>query len=176
MKYIILFTGTFFSVLLLTLIVPTVLAHVSFGVYTGTHAVAFVPQPGSPFVGETVEMNFFLRDLQGNFPTETFIVRVVIQETLADGSEQSVVELTPDVESPGIYAVRFRFDEGGQYRVEFLFNKIDEPDIIRDAVFDIEVRDIPVRDIPYSFMAALFIFAAFVSFWGGMAFARRRIS
>ena len=176
MKYTILFTSTFFSVLLLTLTVSTVSAHVSFGVYAGTHAVAFVPQPGSPFSGETVEMNFFLRDLQGNFPNELFIARVVIQKALIDGSEQNIAELTPDVVSPGKYTTRFRFDEGGHYRIEFLFNKIDKPDIIRDAVFDIEVRDPPVRGISYSFVAVLSIFVALVSFLGGMAFARRRIS
>jgi len=173
MKYIVSLISVIFCVLLFVMLVSTASAHVSFGEFAGTHAVAFVPQPGSPLVGETVEMDFFLRDLRGNFPIELFTVQVVIQETL-DDSERSLATLSPVEEAPGIYSTRFRFDEEGHYRVEFLFNKIDEPEIVRDAIFDIEIRNVPARDFPYSFMAAFTMFVALTSFFGGMAFARRR--
>lgn len=176
MKYTISLINAFFPVLLFVLLASTASAHVPFGVYAGTHAVAFVPEPGSPLAGEMVEMNFFLRDLQGNFPTELFIVEIAIQKTLPDDRERSLATLSPKMESPGIYSTRYRFDEGGHYRVEFLFNKIDEPDIIRDAVFDIEVRDPSVRDISYSFVIVWSIFIALASFLGGMMFAHRRIT
>ena len=173
MKYIMSLISISLSVFLFLLFASTVSAHVPFGAYAGTHAVAFVPQPGSPFVDEMVEMDFFLRDLMGNFPSELFTVQVVIQKKLPDDSEQNIAELTPKMESPGIYTTQFRFDEGGHYRVEFLFNKINEPDIVRDAVFDIEVRVIPSRGVSYFLIAIVSIIVFLSSFLGGMAFARR---
>lgn len=162
------------SVLMFVPFISITSAHVPFGTYAGTHAVAFVPEPGSPFSGETVEMSFFFRDLQGNFPTEVFNVEIVIQETFSDESEQNIAKLVPNRKSPGIYTTGYRFDREGHYRVEFLFNKIDEPEIIRDAVFDLEVRNIPSRDVPYLTIAVLSIFAVLVSFFAGIAFARIR--
>lgn len=147
--------------------VLTASAHVPFGVYAGTHAVAFVPTPGSPLLGEKVEMAFFLRDLHGNFPTELFDVEVVVQEILPDGSERNIATLEPRKESPGIYTTEYNFPGAGQYRIEFSFNKSDEPDLVREALFAIEVRNVRSSGLSYLLVGIISLIVAAGSFWVG---------
>ncbi|MBI2109152.1 MAG: hypothetical protein HYT93_03160 [Parcubacteria group bacterium] len=117
-------------------------AHVGLGMYAGTHAVALVVEPHhSPFVGEDVFFTFYMKDLHGYFPTEPFITSVIIQEITKDNEELNIVALVPETVKSGVYKTSYRFKQAGLYRIEFGFGKADEPDVIRDAVFEIEVRD-----------------------------------
>jgi len=159
--------------LLFTPSVLTASAHVPFGVYAGTHAVSFVPNPGSPLLGEKVKMTFFLRDLHGEFPTEPFKVEVVVQEVFSDDSERNVATLLPTLKSLGIYTTEYRFRQAGQYRVEFLFNKVGEPDLVRDAVFDINIRDVGSLGFSYSLTSVMLLIVAALAFWGGRMSVRR---
>lgn len=174
MRYILsIFHITLISLLFVP-IISTASAHVPFGVYAGTHAVTFVPDPGSPLLGEIVDMSFFMRDLRGEFPTEEYVIEVVIQKILQGDNEQHIETLTPKTKSPGIYTMRYRFEEAGKYRIEFLFNKLGESDLVRDAVFDLEVRDVGALGFSYGMMFLISLFVAVVSFWGGMLFHRYR--
>lgn len=167
----------FFITFIVSLFMPlvsTASAHVSFGVYAGTHAVTFVPDPGSPLLGETVNMSFFLRDLYGEFPTKSYVIEIVIQKIVRGGEEQLIKTLTPRTRSSGIYTTKYRFEEAGKYRVEFLFNKVGEPDIVRDASFDLEVRNVGSLGFSYSMMFLISLFVAVAAFWSGMLYHRYR--
>ena len=154
--------------------ISTASAHVPFGVYAGTHGVTFVPDPGSQLLGETVNMSFFLRDLRGNFPTETYVIEVVIQKILSNDREQHIQTLIPRTKSPGIYTTKYYFEEAGKYRIEFLFNKLGEPDIVRDAIFDLEVQDVGSLGFSYPMMFLISLFVSVAAFWSGMLFHRHR--
>ena len=146
-------------------------AHIGFGEYAGSYAVSLVPEPRSPFVGEEVAMTFYLRDLHGYFPQEPFVVAMVIQEVFPDDSERAVFATAPETITDGIYTTSYRFEKAGLYRVEFDFNKPDEPDVVRDAVFGIEVREIPIT-ISYMMLLLVSLLVFFFAFLGGIVFAR----
>ncbi|MEK9179829.1 MAG: hypothetical protein AAB897_00215 [Patescibacteria group bacterium] len=120
-------------------------AHVPFGEFAGTHAVAFVPEPRSPFVGEEVEMVFYLRDLRGILEKNPVVAAVLIQEVVSDENELGIFGTTGETITDGIYTTNYTFEKPGQYRIDFTFWKPDEPEITRDAVFDIEVRELPTK-------------------------------
>jgi len=151
---------------------PWAYAHVSFGEYAGNYAVAWVPEPRSPFVGEEVEMTFYLRDLRGYSVNEPFIVTVVIQETFADDKEREIFTASPETVQDGIYKINYRFTRSGNYRVEFNFGKPDEPNVIRDTIYDIEVRETP--GISYQTALMVFFPLALLLFLGGFMVARYR--
>jgi len=133
-------------IFLLGIGIPSLLpihAHVNFGEYAGTHVIAFVPEPRSPLVGEEVTMNFYLRDLRGKRANEAFLVGAVIQEVLEKDEEFHLFTSKPETIIDGTYQTSYRFNKAGTYRINFTFSRPQEPDIARDAVFDIEVRDVP---------------------------------
>lgn len=138
-------------------------AHVGFGEYAGTHVVAFTPTPHSPFTNEEVAMKFYTRTLQGYQTTETFLVSIDIQEVLPNGSERGVFAMRPVTVKNGMYETAYTFEKSGHYRIDYSFWKPEEPDKVRDAVFDIEVRDSLIRsdaslfEIVFTSVIVLFI-------------------
>jgi len=49
-----------------------------------------------------------------------------------------------------------------------LFNKINEPDLVRDAVFDIEVRDTKSSEsMSYLLAGFILLIVAVAAFWAG---------
>jgi len=158
---------SFFNIVIIWLAFGVLLAyaHVGIGEYAGTHVVAFVPQPRSPLVGETVQMRFNLRDLHGNFANEQFVVAIEVMKVLPDSTESTIFASAPEMIADGIYESSYRFQHPGNYRVEYGFSRPSEPDIVRDAVFDIEVRDVS-RGIPYTTaIATVLVIAAAVGVW-----------
>jgi len=157
---------------------PVTYAHVGIGEYAGTHVVAFVPEPRSPLAGEEVQMMFYLRDLHGYFANEPFIASVVIQEVLSDDSERGIFATAPEIIDKGIYTTSYRFTHPGLYRVEFGFSRPNEPDIVRDTVFDIGVREAQ-GGISYPLVLTIFLPVAALVFLQGFMLAwyryRRRV-
>jgi hypothetical protein len=118
-------------------------AHVGFGEYAGTHAVSLVPDPRSPFVGETVHMKFYLRDLHGSLAAEDFLVKIAVQKITPRGEETEVFAPPPQAITNGIYETGYAFREPGLYRIDYEFHRPTEPDLVREAIFDIEARARP---------------------------------
>lgn len=158
--------GTGFAVL-------TASAHVGFGEYAGTHAVSLVAEPRSPFVNETVQMTFYLRDLHGSLTTEPFVTLVTIQEILADGEERGIFGTPTAIITNGIYKMSYVFKKAGHYRLDFTFWRSNETDITRDGVFDIEVRKRPSRSTPINLLVLLTAFSVGLAAGFGM---RKRLS
>ena len=164
-------------IFLLGIGIPSLLpihAHVNFGEYAGTHAVAFVPQPRSPLEGEEVAMTFYLRDLHGGLASESFIVGTVIQEILENDEEYYLFTTKPETITGGRYQVSYRFPKAGMYRIEFSFTSPNEIEVSRDAVFDIEVRSVS----PDTSRTILFISMSLIilAFAGGLIIGQRRIT
>jgi len=148
-------------------------AHVKIGQYAGSYAVAFVSQPGSPFVGETVQMTFYLKNLQGVLVSEPFIVAVIVQEILSDDEEIDTFVTAPETIDDGIYEISYRFTKPGHYRIEYSFGKPDEPNVVRETIHDLEVRDVP-RGVPYVTALAVFILGTVLAFLGGFVLGKNR--
>lgn len=165
MQRTILFFGITIGMIFFISSFPSVYAHVSFGEFAGNYSVAWVPEPRSPFVGETVEMTFYIRDLQGIIVQEPFIVSAIIQRVTSNDEELNIFATASEIITDGIYRTSYRFTKSGLYRVEFNFGKPDEPNVIRDAVFDIEAREVP--DISYGTVIAISLFIAIVMFFCG---------
>ena len=164
-------------VFLLGIGIPSLLpihAHVNFGEYAGTHAVAFVPQPRSPLEGEEVAMTFYLRDLRGSLASESFIVRAVIQEILENDEERYLFTTKPETITDGRYKVSYRFPKAGIYRIEFSFTSPNEIEVSRDAIFDIEVRSVPFSAPRTALLISMFLII--LAFAGGLIMGRRRIA
>lgn len=140
------------------------LAHVPFGEYAGTHAVAFVPEPKSPFAGEKVEMVFYMRDLHGAPAKEPFVVETLIQKILENDEELGIFGTKGETITSGVYRTSYAFAQPGSYRVDFIFWKPDEPEITRDAVFDIGVRKPPLLTAN---SVAVLVLAGLAAFLGG---------
>jgi len=149
-------------------------AHVNFGEYAGTHAVAFVPQPRSPLEGEEVTMTFYLRDLHGDPASESLIVGAVIQEILENDEERYLFTTKPETITDGRYQVSYRFHKAGMYRIEFSFARPNETEISRDAIFDIEVRSVPPGVSRTTLFISMFLIT--LAFAGGFIIGRRRIA
>jgi len=115
-------------------------AHVPFGQYAGTHAVALVLEPSSILVGEKVKMTFYIRDLHGVPASEAFVAAATIQEILPEGEEFDLFTTPAKTVTNGIYTAEYIFKEVGVQRIEFAFHRPDEPDVVRDAVFDVQIR------------------------------------
>ena len=151
---------------------PSVHAHVNFGEYAGTHAVAFVPQPHSPLEGEAVTMTFYLRDLHGSLANEPFIVEAVIQEILENDEEYYLFTTKPKTITNGRYQVSYRFPKAGMYRIEFSFTSPNEIEVSRDAVFDIEIRSVPLGAPRTILFISMFLIV--LAFAGGFIIGRKR--
>lgn len=125
-------------------VVPTVSAHGSTGEYAGTHAVAFIADPQSPFVGENVSMEFYLRDLRRIIDKNPFSVSVKIHEVASSGEEKMIFSSVPEIISGGIYKLDYTFLSPGRYSVEYNFWPPENPDVVREAIFAIEARNAPI--------------------------------
>ena len=164
-------------IFLLGIGIPSLLllhAHVNFGEYAGTHAVAFVPHPRSPLEGEEVAMTFYLRDLHGNLASEPFIMGAVIQEILENDEERYLFTTKPETITDGRYQASYRFHKAGLYRIEFSFASPNETEISRDAVFDIEVRSVPLGAPRTALLISMFLIT--LAFAGGLVIGQRRIA
>ncbi|MCP6719837.1 MAG: protease inhibitor I42 family protein [Patescibacteria group bacterium] len=162
-------------VTLLLLSVSVSNAHISIGEYAGTHAVSFDPEPRSPFVGETVDMDFYLRDLSGNFANEPFLITVNVQKVLPDDSEITIFTTEPEIIIDGNYKTNYKFTEPGHYRLEFNFQRPSEPDISREGIFDIEVRD-TTGGTSTTTILILLVLTAILAFTASSIFTKRRTS
>lgn len=146
-----LFVKLLFSAAAAAAFVPLpVFAHGATGEYAGTHVVALEAEPRSPFVGETVKMTFYLRDLRRMIEENPFVISVEIQKDLS-GGEEVIFSSEPETIMGGIYELDYAFPGAGPYHVQYNFWPPDNPDVKREAIFDIEAREAP----PFSFLSPL---------------------
>lgn len=116
-------------------------AHSPVGVYAGTHVVDLEPAPRSPFPNEEVFITIRIRDLSLRFAEEDFSVEVVILENADTDRETPIFQASAEKVKTGIWQTTYRFLKPGLYDVEVQFGLEEDPDRVREAVFQIEVRD-----------------------------------